>query len=181
MKKCPFCAEEIQDEAIKCKHCGSVVENLIESTATNVNYNCITPKLLSPSVLLLGEKLYLEARPFMGSFFGATILFSIISLFWPTFWAVTVVTFFINYAQWKNTIYAITSKRIITQKGIMGKKYKECPLNKIQNIEVNILWYNTKIGNILFDTAGGPVKELTWVCIKNPKEVYQKISTILHK
>jgi len=36
MKKCPFCAEEVQDEAIKCRHCGEIIP-LKEKTATQGN------------------------------------------------------------------------------------------------------------------------------------------------
>ncbi len=34
MKKCPFCAEEILDEAVKCKHCGSMLTGEEKQSAT---------------------------------------------------------------------------------------------------------------------------------------------------
>ncbi len=56
MKKCPFCAEEIQDDAVKCKHCGEFIidaELKQMKRAANIKWYHKTPTVVI-SILCFG-------------------------------------------------------------------------------------------------------------------------------
>ena len=50
---------------------------------------------------------------------------------------VSVVRILVRYLRWISTVYAITSRRVIVQKGILGRDFDEIPVLQIRGVDVH--------------------------------------------
>lgn len=85
--------------------------------------------------------------------------------------------------QWVSRLYVLTNRRIMRLRGIFNVDLFECQLNKIQNTNLTLTWYErlAGLGSISFATAGTGGIEASWANINNPLEVHERVRSAIHR
>ena len=168
-------------------------------------------------VLDENEKIFWEGKPKFWPFFLGGFAFALFGLFFlamgglfilggiasgnylflllPHFWVGVAFVFGIPIYKalvYKYTYYAITNKRVILQKGLIGRDFEIVDFDQITNAEVNVGFldklFGRGSGSILISTAGtftytrsGPIqKPYTIRNIENPYRVFKFFKKVMH-
>jgi len=60
-----------------------------------------------------------------------------LAYFWLLLFLLGVLWIVVRYFRWITTVYAVTSRRVIVQRGILGKDFDEIPVNQVRGVDVH--------------------------------------------
>lgn len=148
-KKCPFCAEEIKSEAIKCKHCGSDLSQLEKNKVTQAQRPEQTPKTLMKKNIIFPKSIK-SCLMFFLLFFCIAMLIAA---------ATNSITSTVNNEVANLPTTTENSKEIIPAKNVQTEKQKS-KVDEINSIVDNIGSYDVTIwelnGDMTKSTSDGP-------------------------
>ena len=162
-RPCPFCSEEIQFTAVKCKHCGEFLDGRSQQTQ-------------APKPAIQGKQWENEiwkATPSYLYYLGYIIL----GVFLIPLFGAGLILIIIAILDRNTKLYTLTNKRVTAKSGIIARQVNEVVIKDIRNINVKqgIFERLFDLGTIEIASAGTAGVEVQFAGISNPMRVRDRI------
>jgi membrane protein YdbS with pleckstrin-like domain len=121
-----------------------------------------------------------SAIPSGGSWSGAT--FALTFLLILTLAALLLIG--VRYLRWIRTVYAVTSSRVIIQKGVFSRDFEEIPITQVRGVDVHQTFLHRLLGfgTLRLSSEGGSrVGNEDWVGLPRPFDFQRTIENASQK